>query len=61
MLNASEGWAIGGQVPSLFLVSGVFYHTTDGGKTWRSESHRDVFPLNLSLIGTFERVLAESH
>jgi len=50
MLNANEGWAIGGKIPSPFLVSGMFYHTTNGGSTWSNESHRDIFPLNIDFI-----------
>jgi photosystem II stability/assembly factor-like uncharacterized protein len=53
MLDANEGWAIGGKIPSPFLLSGEFYHTTDGGKTWDNESHRDVFPMNFNFVGMY--------
>jgi len=47
MVNATEGWAVGG----IFSrgITGLFYHTTDGGKTWvNAQSLNDEYATSLS-------------
>lgn len=50
MLNASVGWAIGGEVPTITLVTGCFYKTTDGGNTWKKETQRAFVPFDISVV-----------
>jgi len=49
MLNATEGWACGG-ILTQRNFAGEFWHTSDGGKTWKNQSVAGVYGTTLSFV-----------
>lgn len=48
--SPGEWWAGGGDLPSLFNITAVFPHSTDGGKTWNLETLKGVYITDLSVV-----------